>query len=418
MAKRRHRLARRSAQAQTQHGETVRQGKEEHQASMVALLSREQATPRGMVATSEQIQGLLQEAKDLVEQTTFSSNTKKAYASDWRNFVAWCSLRHGLSDQDCFPTPPWLVVAWLMDARKTKRLSTLERMLVTLSHRHRGAGLLSPTEDRDVRYTWKAIRKEMGLRKQKRASALPLDILQRILFVQSQIAHPLLAIRNRALFAIGFFAGLRVSELADLRLEHLTWEREGLVILVPQSKADQMGEGREIAIPYAIGRIKSKEDDLLSPPLCAPSLLKAWLVSFGLDYPNARGSVWRKHRRAQGHRQRKNEEGQAVRSEKKMLFCEGEEESEKALSALSANRITKLFKESLVAIGETRESYSVHSLRAGVATLLAVQGSEEREIQEHLRHKDPKQTRKYIRVAQRWQRAALRVLYQSEEGEK
>ena len=332
-------------------------------------------TPSMMLARGQapRLEALLEEAKDLIESKTFAENTQKAYAGDWRSFLTWCRDKQGLDEAQCFPTPSWLVVAWLMDNRESKKLSTLERALIAISHRHRGAGLESPVEEKEVRFTWRAIRREQGIRRQKRAAALPLPLLFKILDVQDRIVRPLMACRNKAIFAIGFFAGLRVSEIASIRIEHLQWEDQGLVLLIPKAKADQMGEGREIPIPY-----QRKGSGLP----CVPSLVKDWMQRAGLWGENKTGFLWKRW-------------GGSIHS---MTDQEG---------CFSSSSIASLFKQSIKAIGEPPHKYSAHSLRAGVATWLAVQGIGERDIQEHLRHNDPKQTRKYIRIAERWTRSAI-----------
>ncbi|HME23772.1 MAG TPA: tyrosine-type recombinase/integrase [Acetobacteraceae bacterium] len=55
--------------------------------------------------------------------------------------------------------------------------------------------------------------------------------------------------RDRALFLVGFAAALRRSELVALDVEHVTWTRGGMKLLIERSKTNAEGEGAEIAIP-------------------------------------------------------------------------------------------------------------------------------------------------------------------------
>jgi integrase len=55
--------------------------------------------------------------------------------------------------------------------------------------------------------------------------------------------------RDRALLLLGFAGALRRSELVALDIEHVTWMRNGLKLLIERSKTDAEGEGAEIAIP-------------------------------------------------------------------------------------------------------------------------------------------------------------------------
>jgi integrase len=59
---------------------------------------------------------------------------------------------------------------------------------------------------------------------------------------------PLTASRDRALILIGVRGGLRRSELAGIRCEHLLPHARGITITLPKSKTDQEGQGREVEI--------------------------------------------------------------------------------------------------------------------------------------------------------------------------
>jgi integrase len=65
---------------------------------------------------------------------------------------------------------------------------------------------------------------------------------------------------------IGFAGALRRSELVGLDLEHVTWTKQGMWLLIVRSKTDTAGEGAEIGIPRG-----------QSPETCPVAALKAWL---------------------------------------------------------------------------------------------------------------------------------------------
>ena len=67
--------------------------------------------------------------------------------------------------------------------------------------------------------------------------------------------------RDRALFLVGFAGALRRSELVGLDVEHVTWTRSGMKLLIERSKTDAEGQGAEIAIP----RGQSRRPAPLSP---------------------------------------------------------------------------------------------------------------------------------------------------------
>jgi len=75
------------------------------------------------------------------------------------------------------------------------------------------------------------------------------------------------ALRDSALLQLGFFGGFRRSELVRLTVEDVRWEPQGMVITLPRSKTDQLGEGIVKAIPFGDG-------------VCCPATaLRAWLAA-------------------------------------------------------------------------------------------------------------------------------------------
>ena len=64
---------------------------------------------------------------------------------------------------------------------------------------------------------------------------------------------------------IGFFGGFRRSELVQIDMRDLDWDKEGVTIMLPRSKTDQTGEGIRKAIPHG------------SFPRCPVSALRTWL---------------------------------------------------------------------------------------------------------------------------------------------
>src|SRR5260370_26583652 len=62
--------------------------------------------------------------------------TRRAYASDWRNFAAFCA-RHGLP---ALPAAPQTVALYVADLPKRRRIATIRRRLVAINRAHVLAG--------------------------------------------------------------------------------------------------------------------------------------------------------------------------------------------------------------------------------------------------------------------------------------
>src|SRR5712691_10487361 len=68
-------------------------------------------------------------------------NTICGYASDWRNFAAWCA-EAGREALPCSADTLLLYIAARLDGGW--RLSTAERHITAIADRHRSAGLAAP----------------------------------------------------------------------------------------------------------------------------------------------------------------------------------------------------------------------------------------------------------------------------------
>ena len=65
-----------------------------------------------------------------------ANNTLRAYKSDFKDFIAFCS-KHGLHS---LPTEPKIVSLYLTHLSKTSKISTLRRRLVSIAMIHKLKG--------------------------------------------------------------------------------------------------------------------------------------------------------------------------------------------------------------------------------------------------------------------------------------
>ena len=165
-----------------------------------------------------------------------SANTLTAYRKDWQDFEQFCVL----AGFNSLPASPDTVVAYLVALADTRKVSTLERRIASISQAHQVADFNSPTSDMAVRVLMQGIRREKGTAPDCKAPAVTSDIKVMV----STLPDSLLGIRDRALLLVGFAGGFRRSELVALDVEDLEFKREGLVINLRRSKTDQEGQGR------------------------------------------------------------------------------------------------------------------------------------------------------------------------------
>jgi len=139
-------------------------------------------------------------------------------------------------------------------------------------------------------------------------------------------------------------------------VEHLTFQEQGAVLLIPRSKTDQTGEGALVALHRG-----------LEGNHCPVEALRTWLKVSGIEG----GAVFRgvdQH----GHMKRR-------------------------LTSQSVNIVVKA---RVAPHMERPDQVSAHSLRAGFITEAAEMGVAEHQIQRHTRHKSREALDRYIRTTQ------------------
>jgi integrase len=279
-----------------------------------------------------------------------SESTRRAYASDWRDFEAWCR-GHGLA---ALPAAPATIALYLTDRAASHRPATLRRRLTVIARVHQGAGYPSPAgmQQPVVSETLKGIRRTIGT---AQSGKRPLYTEELRAMVQA-LPGTSQGIRDRALLLMGFAGGFRRSELAAVTMEDVAARTDGLVIRLRRSKTDQEGQGREVAIPHGA-----------HPDTCPVRAYRAWVEAAGLR------------------------EGP--------VFREVDRHGRIAAKPLHKDSIGSIVKRAASRIGLDPAVYAGHSLRAGLATQAYLNGATELAIMQQTGHRSLATVRKYIRHA-------------------
>jgi integrase len=269
-------------------------------------------------------------------------NTRRAYDSDLREFLAWGGSLPASAD---------VVARYLAAHATTHAIATLARRLVAIRRAHALQSLPDPVRSELVRLTFRGIRRAHG-RPQRRAAALTTE---RIAAILASLGDSVPDIRDRALLLIGFAGAFRRSELSRIDCESIERTARGLVITIPKSKTDQEGQARQVAIPHGRGAI------------CAVKALDQWLEVSGI----ADGPVFRSVTR-RGH------------------VLPG---------SLSGDSIANIIKHRVKTIGLDPARYSGHSLRAGFVTSAASAGTPAWRIKAQTGHVSDALVGRYIRLS-------------------
>jgi integrase len=228
------------------------------------LNKRRLAVPKSTALAAVPLHGALVDAELAARHQAFlaaatSDNTRRTYRSAIRHFQGWGGA---------LPADESTVIRYLMAYADSLNARTLALRLTALSQWHVYQGFADPASTPTVRKTLAGIARLHGKPKRK-ARALPLEDLELIVARLAALGTNK-ALRDSALLQLGFFGAFRRSELVGLRLEDIRLEPQGLVITLPRSKTDQLGEGIVKAIPFGDG-------------VCCPATaLRAWLGVAGI----------------------------------------------------------------------------------------------------------------------------------------
>jgi integrase len=196
---------------------------------------------------------------DYVNAAT-SDNTRKAYQSDIRHFIGWGGL---------LPADAETLQRYLVAHADRLNPRTLLRRLTAIKQWHVYQGFPDPTGHPLLRKTLTGIKNVHGKPADK-APPMTIEALTKMVRYL-KVSGEAIDIRNNALLQIGFFGAFRRTELVGICWHHIQFHPEGIEILIPKSKTDQIGEGQHCAIPYG------------NDVLCSVKALKAWRACSPFD---------------------------------------------------------------------------------------------------------------------------------------
>jgi site-specific recombinase XerD len=326
---------------------------------------------QGQRENSSDLEETISQAERLASGARKES-TEKAYASDLRDFRAWCRS----NDFTWLPATQLAVALYVSDRKDELSFSTLERRLAAISVVHKEEGYQNPArkDKGKLEKIWKGLAQEKG-RSQDGAPPLFSRDLKKTIenLPRYQIGDDgpmgrltLQSLRDRALLLVGWAGALRRSELVSLRTQDVEFrDEEGMTIHVQQSKNDQEGEGLIKGIPYR-STLKS----------CPVKALQKWLQAAENRLVGSfEGGIFRR-------------------------FYRGESIAEDTITGQSVNDILR---KHLEKAGLQAEKYSPHSLRAGFITEAIREGVPERRVKEHSGHDSWEAFNTYVKRAKIFQ---------------
>ena len=223
-----------------------------------------------------------------------AKNTKDKYNGDWLKFEDYCKNNYKCKplDVDDLDSAYSLVanyMHWLHEDPEAKILkglsnipgreninnnpystsaykaSTIQRILASITYKYRLGGFQFDRKNPTISETISAIVRDEKNNKAGQAKELLRKDIEKIIDSIPFKTDDYKNIRDKALILVGYFSFCRRSELLGMKYEHLTYDNEGIQIMIPFSKTDQKGEGRMIYLPKN------------NSSYCPVSALKNWL---------------------------------------------------------------------------------------------------------------------------------------------
>ncbi|NKX55939.1 site-specific integrase [Arthrobacter sp. E918] len=312
-----------------------------------------------------------------------SASTRKAYASDWRSFTAWCQAK-GYTP---LPAAPETVIAYLSEAAAAVRpdgthayaAATLTRRAAAVNARHTGAGQLPPGADGQVARALRAIRRERST-VQRRVDPLLTDDVKLLLRAITESTWPgaVAATRDAAVLLAGFAGAFRRSELSALNIADVIPSRhDGVYLRVRRSKTDQEGTGLVKALPFGH-----------DPLTCAPCALYRWLdLLAAVDGEGGRPALMRAVRQAGPADTHVCRRERARLHAELPLFRSLAGGGAIKPARMSGHAVNEMLKRRAAAAGLDPSRYGGHSLRAGFVTQAFRAGADSRAIRRQTGHR-------------------------------
>jgi integrase len=295
-----------------------------------------------------------------------SSNTQKAYASDWAQFQRWCR-RRGFDSAlpDAQVVGLYLAASASGDGIAKAAVSSIERRLAAITTTYRTAGTPLPRQDRHIIDVMAGIRRQHARPPVQKEALFAEDILA----MCATLPNTLRGYRDRAILLVGFAGGLRRSEITGLDCGPEQTPESGGWIEVLNEGALLTIRGKTGWRQVEIGR-GSKESS------CPVHALELWLKLARVSH----GPVFRRVR----------EKNTGVGAERL---------DDKHVARLVQSAALKAGVRSDLPEAQRKALFAGHSLRAGLASSAEV---DEAHVQRQLGHASVDMTRRYQRRKERF----------------
>ncbi|MFB2680916.1 tyrosine-type recombinase/integrase [Shewanella mangrovisoli] len=304
-----------------------------------------------------------------------SSNTRRVYRTSFGLFEQYC----GTHQLQSLPADPRSIISFighqkeLLQASSGTQLSkqTLTTRLAAIRYYHIQAGFSSPTEHPLVIRVMRGLSRNHNRQVQDYdQQPIMYDEVELLIQAIEQQPHPLLRLRDKAIIQLGLQGGFRRSELANLKVQYLSFMRDKLKVRLPFSKSNQQG----------LREWKNLPD---SEPFAAYNAVKDWLHESKITEGHLFRSISR-----DGKTLRPYQVSDKVTSKSSLVRNSG---------FLNGDDIYRIIKQYCLKAGLPAQYYGAHSLRSGCVTQLHENNKDTLYIMARTGHTDPRSLRHYLK---------------------
>lgn len=190
-----------------------------------------------------------------------SDNTRKAYTAGIKHFSTWCEA----NGRTAFPADEQTLLGYIQSQVGQAKPSAVKLRLSAIRKVHKMQGQPMPDTDA-IDTAVKAFARVTADKHQDKRLKMAKPTLENDLRdALSKVGSRPLDVRDKAISLLMYFGAFRKSEVVALTVEDLTFDADGVTVLIRKSKTDQQGEGNYKYLPFK-GTL-----------LCPVTALKTWL---------------------------------------------------------------------------------------------------------------------------------------------
>ena len=176
----------------------------------------------------------------------WAESTKQKYENAWEKWESWCKR---YPESVAIPGSPFFVALYINDlVLEDCKVGTLDAAAAGIRYGHVIAGLPNPMEHIFVKTALEGAKRIVGKNTVKRQKEpVTSDMVKAIVDIYERSAN---LIHQRFVIAclLGFAGFLRISELLEIHVGDITFDKECMKIVIPKSKNDQDREGHVVYI--------------------------------------------------------------------------------------------------------------------------------------------------------------------------